>query len=140
MISERGYSSCVQRARVLVAEDDDLLADMVTAILAADERIDVVGRVADATEAVEQTLSLSPDVVLMDIHMPGLDGITAAEILRERGSNARVVILTGSDMPRDEERARSAGAAGYVSKEGAGRELVEATLRAAGRASSEEGV
>ena len=119
------------RARVLVAEDDDLLAEMVTAILGADERIEVVGRVADGTEAVEQTLTLSPDVVLMDIHMPGLDGIAAAEILRDRGSRARVVILTGSDMRGVAERAREAGAVGYLSKERAGRELVTVTLDAA---------
>ena len=121
----------MQRTRVLVAEDDDLLADMVSSVLSSDERIEIVGRAANGPDAVERALAVSPDVVLMDIHMPGMDGIAAAATLRESGSQARVVILTGSDMPGDEERARSAGAVGYVSKERAGQELVAATLAAA---------
>ena len=121
----------MQRTRVLVAEDDDLLADMVSSVLSSDERIEIVGRAANGPDAVERALAVSPDVVLMDIHMPGMDGIAAAATLRERGSHARVVILTGSDMPGDAERARRAGAVGYVSKERAGQALVEATLAAA---------
>ena len=124
---------------MLVAEDDDLLADMVISVLAADERIEIVGRVADGPGAVERALAVSPDVVLMDIHMPGLDGIAAAAALRRRGSQARVVILTGSDMLGDEERARRAGAVAYMSKERAGRELVAATLAAAAAAPPRSG-
>ena len=116
---------------MLLAEDDDLLAEMVAALLARDERIELVGRADDGAAAVEQALALSPDVVLMDIHMPHLDGIRATQELRRCGSRAGVVILTGSDMPGDQERALRSGAVGYVNKERAWEELVPATLAAA---------
>ena len=121
----------MERTRVLLAEDDDLLAEMVTALLTADERIELVGRAGDGAAAVEQAIALSPDVVLMDIHMPRLDGIQAVQELRRRGSQAEVVILTGSDMPGDKARAIRSGAVGYVSKERARHDLVPATLAAA---------
>jgi DNA-binding NarL/FixJ family response regulator len=117
--------------RVLIADDHTLFAEALEAILSSDERIDVVGRAKNGEEAVELTLTLRPDVVLMDISMPVLDGIAATERIRSSTPEASVLVLTGSDAPSDVDAARRAGATGYVTKDRIAAELVEAILDAA---------
>ncbi len=113
--------------------DDNLLfARSLEAILADDERFDVVGCAQDGEEAVELAESLHPDVVLMDITMPRIDGLQATRRLRERGSPAHVVVLTQSDLAGDVLRAKRAGADGYVAKTRIVQGLRAAILEAAG--------
>ena len=114
------------RIRVLIADDHRLFAEALAAILATDERIEVAGHAADGREAVQLAHDLTPDVVLMDISMPVLDGIEAAAQLKERGEPARVLMLTGSNSRADVDRARKAGAAGYVTKDRIAAELIDA--------------
>jgi DNA-binding NarL/FixJ family response regulator len=117
--------------RVLIADDHTLFAEALEAILAVDDRIAVVGRAKDGSEAVDLAGALRPDVVLMDISMPVMDGIEATALIAEQVPDASVLVLTGSDAPADIDAARRAGASGYVTKDRIAAELVEAILDAA---------
>jgi DNA-binding NarL/FixJ family response regulator len=116
--------------RVLIADDHALFAEALEAILAADGRIAIVGRAVNGEQAVELAASLRPDVILMDISMPVMDGIEATQRIVQAKPATRVLVLTGSDSPRDIDSARRAGAAGYVTKDRIAAELVEAILEA----------
>jgi DNA-binding NarL/FixJ family response regulator len=114
--------------RVLIADDHRLFAEALRAILSADERIEVVGLAASGQDAVNQAGDLEPDVVLMDISMPGLDGVEATRRIVGTRPQARVLMLTGSDAQEDMDAARTAGAAGYMTKDRIAAELVVAIL------------
>ena len=103
--------------RILIAEDDDRLAALVGEILDGDGRFVVVGRAHDGEEAVRVCESTTPDIVLMDISMPGLDGIDATRAIHARDAGQHVVIYTGSDEYGDVARAEDAGATGYLHKD-----------------------
>ena len=117
--------------RVLIADDHGLFAEALEAILSADGRIEVAGRAHDGQQAVELAMRLQPDVVLMDISMPVLDGIEATRLIRELVPAPNVLMLTGSNSRYDVDRSREAGAAGYVTKDRIAAELVEAILQVA---------
>ena len=119
--------------RVLIADDHRLFAEALEAILAAESRIDVVGRARNGAEALEMTLDLDPDVVLMDISMPVMDGVEATRRIREARPEACVLMLTGSNAVADVDRSRDAGAAGYVTKDRIASELVDAIVETATR-------
>jgi DNA-binding NarL/FixJ family response regulator len=119
------------QVRVLIADDQRLFAEALEAILTTDGRIAVIGRAANGEEAVALARDGRPDVVLMDIAMPVLDGIQAAEAIRDELPETRVIVLTGSASTDDVSRARSAGAAGYVTKDQIAGDLVRAILDAA---------
>jgi DNA-binding NarL/FixJ family response regulator len=119
--------------RVLIADDHRLFAEALEAILAAESSIEVVGRARNGAEALEMAIDLDPDVVLMDISMPVMDGVEATRRLRETRPAACVLMLTGSNAAADVDRSRDAGAAGYVTKDRIASELVDAILEAAGR-------
>jgi DNA-binding NarL/FixJ family response regulator len=114
--------------RVLIADDHLLFTEALEAILSGDERIEVAGRARDGGEAVELTRKLQPDLILMDVSMPGLDGIEAAREIRAAGVDAPILMLTGSNSRSDVDRARDAGASGYVTKDRIASELVEAIV------------
>jgi two-component system, NarL family, nitrate/nitrite response regulator NarL len=119
--------------KVLIADDHHLFAEALEAILAADKRISVVGHARNGSEAVERTRELQPDVILMDISMPVMDGIEAARSIREEQPSTRVLMLTGSNSRSDVDRARRAGAAGYVTKDRIAAELIDAIVEIASR-------
>jgi DNA-binding NarL/FixJ family response regulator len=119
--------------RVLIADDHRLFAEALEAILSGESRVDVVGRARNGAEALELSLELEPDVVLMDISMPVMDGIEATRRIRESRPKACVVMLTGSSSAADVDRSRDAGAVGYVTKDRIASELLEAIVDAAGR-------
>jgi DNA-binding NarL/FixJ family response regulator len=119
--------------RVLIADDHRLFAEALEAILVGDERIAVVGHASDGEEAVKLVQELTPDVVLMDIAMPVLDGIGATQAIREQAHDASILMLTGSSSRVDVDRARAAGAAGYVTKDRVASELIDAIVEIATR-------
>jgi DNA-binding NarL/FixJ family response regulator len=119
--------------RVLIADDHALFAEALEAILEGDERIEVVGRARNGREAVELAKSLAPDVVLMDISMPVMDGVEATRQIRELEPHACVLMLTGSNAPPDVARSREAGAAGYVTKDRIASQLLEAIFEVVSR-------
>ena len=116
------------RVSVVIADDQRLFAEALEAILSSDGRISVVGRAADGREAIELARAHRPDVVLMDIAMPVMDGIDATKAIREEIPGTCVIVLTGSAANQDISRARSAGASGYVTKDQIAGDLVRAIL------------
>jgi DNA-binding NarL/FixJ family response regulator len=114
--------------RILIADDHTLFAEALEALLVGDDRIAVVGRANNGREAVQLASSLLPDVVLMDISMPVMDGIEATGRILAQLPTARVLVLTGSDAPQDVDAARRAGASGYVTKDRIAAELLDAIL------------
>jgi len=115
-----------KKISVLIADDHRLFAEALEAILASEPEIEVVGRARNGEEAVERALALSPDVILMDIAMPGVDGVEATKQIRRKQDGARVLMLTGSNSRTDVARAREAGAAAYVTKDRIAAQLIEA--------------
>ena len=100
-------------------------------VLSEDDRVDVVGIANNGQEAVELALELQPDVVLMDLRMPVLDGLEATRRLRDAGSSAQILILTGTDEDIRSEDAAIAGASGYLRKERGVAELKQVFLEVA---------
>ena len=121
-------SAKLKPVRVLIADDHRLFAEALEAILTADERIAVVGQASDGGEVVELALTLRPDVVLMDVSMPVLDGFEATREIRSETDDVSVLMLTGSNSRADVDRSREAGASGYVTKDRIASELVEAII------------
>jgi DNA-binding NarL/FixJ family response regulator len=119
------------RVTVLIADDQRLFAEALEAILSTDGRIKVVGRAVDGREAVALAREHRPDVVLMDIAMPVLDGIGATKEIHEELPDTHVIVLTGSAATGDVSRARTAGASGYVTKDQITGDLLQAILQAA---------
>jgi DNA-binding NarL/FixJ family response regulator len=122
-----------RRIRVLIADDHRLFGEALEAILMTDDRLEVAGHARDGAEAVEQASTLDPDVVLMDIAMPVMDGFQATQQIHQQLPKARVLMLTGSNARTDVDRARAAGAAGYVTKDRIAAELVEAIIEVVDR-------
>ena len=118
--------------RVLIADDHLLFTEALEAILSGDKRIEVAGRARDGGEAVALAAELKPDLVLMDVSMPVLDGIEATREIRASGDSVTVLMLTGSNSRTDVDSAREAGASGYVTKDRIASELVEAIVEVAG--------
>jgi len=113
---------------VLVADDEPLFVETVKALLAGDDRVEVVGTASNGQDAVDLANALVPDLTLMDISMPVLDGIEAARRIRLEQPSATVLILTGSSIATDIDRARQAGVAGFLTKDRLGTQLVDAIL------------
>ena len=114
------------KIRVLIADDHRLFAEALEAILASEPGMEVVGCARNGAEAVEQALDLKPDVILMDIAMPVVDGVEATKRIRKKQRKACVLMLTGSNARSDVARARAAGAAAYVTKDRIAAQLIEA--------------
>lgn len=117
--------------RVLLVDDDPLVRSGLTLILGADDTIDVVGEVGDGDAAVEAVRQLDPDVVLMDIRMPGTDGLAATEVLRESGDEPSIIVLTTFDTDEHVLRALRAGANSFLVKDTPPLEILDAVRRVA---------
>jgi DNA-binding NarL/FixJ family response regulator len=118
--------------RLLIVDDHPVVRDGLRGMFAGVPDVTVVGEAASGAEAVVRAEQLRPDVVLMDLRMPDVDGVTAIRRLAERGSTARVLVLTTYDTDRDVLPAIEAGATGYLLKDAPREELFRA-VRAAAR-------
>ena len=114
--------------RVLIADDEPLFVETIEALLAEDERVEVVGTAGDGEDAVRLALAHEPDVILMDISMPTLDGIEAARKIREQLPTASILVLTGSSISADIDRSRQAGVAAFLTKDRLGTQLLDAII------------
>jgi two-component system, NarL family, response regulator DegU len=116
------------RIRVVLADDHRLVREGLQRTL-TDAGLDVVGEARDGDEAQQLAVRLRPDIVLMDVSMPGADGITVARRLRSRAPETRVVVLTMHDDADLLERAWAAGVVGYLVKDASGADVVDAVRR-----------
>jgi DNA-binding NarL/FixJ family response regulator len=121
----------VSAVRVLVVDDQALFREALVTLLGARPEVEVVGEAGDGQQALERAAELQPDVVLMDLHMPVLDGIGATRRLRVEQPGVRVLALTTFDDDEDVFAALRAGALGYLLKDVSSDRLVEAVLSAA---------
>ncbi|MEU9917875.1 response regulator transcription factor [Streptomyces sp. NPDC051001] len=112
--------------RVLVVDDQQLIRDGIAALLSIRPGITVVGTAVNGREAVQKAVELEPDVVLMDVRMPELDGVEAVAVLRGRAPECRVVMLTTFDDEEYVVQALRAGASGYLLKDLPAEELAQA--------------
>jgi DNA-binding NarL/FixJ family response regulator len=113
--------------RVLIADDHELMRDGLRAMLDAQEDMEVVGEAEDGAQAVDEAIRLHPDVVVMDIRMPRLDGIEATKRLGAQGDRGpRVLVLTTFDLDEYVYEALRAGAGGFMLKDAPPRQLAEA--------------
>jgi DNA-binding NarL/FixJ family response regulator len=112
--------------RVLVADDHTLVRDGIRALLATAGDIELVAEAADGREAIERARATAPDVILLDIAMPGLGGLESVPLLRRELPNARIIMLTQYEQPEYVRRFLHLGVAGYVLKKAAGTELISA--------------
>jgi DNA-binding NarL/FixJ family response regulator len=118
--------------RVLLADDHPVVREGLCGMLSAESDIEVVGEAASGSEALALFASLQPDVVLMDLRMPGGDGVHAIEKIRSRhGNGARIIVLTTYDTDTDILRAVEAGATGYLLKDAPRADLLRAIHAAA---------
>jgi DNA-binding NarL/FixJ family response regulator len=117
--------------RILIADDHLLFAESLMAVLSEDERVDVVGIAEDGQRAVDLAAELQPDVILMDLRMPVLDGFEATRRIREAGLDMQILILTGTHEAIGSEDAAAAGASGYLRKEQSVAELKDVFLEVA---------
>lgn len=114
--------------RVLVVDDHALFAEALMLTLGIDDRIQVVGSASSGNEAVSLAEALNPDVVLMDIHMPSMDGIEATRHVRRVSPGTRVVMVTSTRSPELAAHAKVAGAERYLTKDTPAVRLIDAIL------------
>ncbi len=117
--------------RLLIVDDHPIVRDGLRGMFTGDPRFEVLGEAADGAAAVDLARATTPDVILMDLRMPRMDGVTAIRRLAEIGSRARVVVLTTFDTDSDLLPAIEAGATGYLLKDAPRDDLIRAVRSAA---------
>lgn len=116
--------------RILIVDDHPIVRDGIRGMFAGDERFEVIGEAGDGKQAINRARVDRPDVVLMDLRMPGVDGVQATREIVDEGL-AHVLILTTYDSETDVLPAIEAGATGYLLKDAARDELIDAVVAAA---------
>ncbi len=122
----------MSKIRVLIADDHAILREGLKALLSLADDIEVVGEAADGEQAVEQVRALRPDLVLMDVAMPGLGGLEATLVIRRDHPDVKILVLTQYEDAEYVRRFLQAGVSGYVLKKSAGADLA-GSIRAAAR-------
>lgn len=118
--------------RILLVDDNADFRRRVTGFLAAQPDLEVVGEAADGEEALLKARELEPDIVLMDVRMPGTNGISATQQIREQVPDVKVIILSRFDLQEYREAAIASGASGYVVKRSLIEDIVPAIRGALG--------
>ena len=112
--------------RVLLVDDDDAFAELIAAVVELGRRAEIVGRASDGVDGVRLAAELRPEIVVMDLKMPRMDGFEATRrIVRESVRGPRILVVSSSPDPDDVDRALEAGAASFLPKDRAAAELIE---------------
>jgi DNA-binding NarL/FixJ family response regulator len=125
----------VSRTRILIADDHVLVREGIRALLSLHEDVEVVGEASDGSEAIKLAAKLSPDIILMDISMPGLGGLEASVEIRKTNPGAKILVLSQYDDKEYVSRFLKAGVSGYILKKAVGEDLMTA-IRAVARGES----
>ena len=112
--------------RILVVEDNEPFRNFISSMLRQHANLQIICEEKDGLQAVQQAQALQPDLILLDIGLPGLNGIQAARRIREVASSSKIIFLTQESAPEVVEEALASGAHGYVVKTQAGSELLTA--------------
>jgi two-component system response regulator NreC len=112
--------------KILMVDDHAIMRDGIRALLDLQEDMEIIGEAADGNEAVEQALKLKPEVIIMDLAIPGLDGLEATRRILKKMPQTKILVLTQHDNKEYIVAAIKAGVAGYVPKRALGKELVSA--------------
>lgn len=115
-----------RRLRILVADDHELVRHGITSLLSGRHGWKICGTASNGEQAVELAAQLKPDIAILDISMPGMDGLAATRLIRQRSPNTRIMLLTLHDSPEILQSLLRAGAQGYVLKSDAAHVLIEA--------------
>ncbi|WP_058300291.1 response regulator transcription factor [Gorillibacterium timonense] len=102
--------------RILIADDHEILCNGLSLLLKTEPDMTVVGTAKNGKEAVEKTIELAPDIVIMDIHMPVMDGLTATKLIKKTVPQVEILIFTALDGPDDLRKILDSGASGYLLK------------------------
>ena len=114
------------KTRILLVDDHALLRHGLSAVLSLQKDFEIVGEAADGQEAVRQAAKLQPDIVIMDLAMPKMDGAEATRLIKQQYPDIRIVILTSFGTSADVSRALAAGASGAIMKDAPDRQLIAA--------------
>lgn len=114
------------KIRVIIADDHALVREGIRAILSHADNVEVVAEASDGSEAIRLTEKLSPDLVLMDISMPGLGGLEATQEIKKRFKDTKILVLTQYDEKEYIKRFLNAGVSGYILKKAVGEDLLSA--------------
>jgi DNA-binding NarL/FixJ family response regulator len=120
------HSVCAAAVRVLIAEDFPLFRQFVCSTLAKGRDLEVIGEVSDGLEAVQRAVELKPDLILLDIGLPRMNGIEAARQIRKLVPECKIIFLSQESSANVVEEALNTGACGYVVKARAGSQLLAA--------------
>jgi len=121
-------SVVTKAVRVLVVDDQTLFRTGLTSLLNEDERVEVVGQAVDGADAVKQAVRLKPDVILMDVKMPNVDGIEATRQIMEALPGSKVLVLTTFETDSQVIQALKAGASGYVLKDSSASAIISSIV------------
>ena len=116
----------MKNARLLIVDDHEIFRRGLRALLEPSSEWQICGEAVDGLDAVEQCKSLKPDIVVLDVSMPGLNGLEAARLIRRENPESKIVIITQHDSPQIRSAALEAGARAFVTKSAVGSELVSA--------------
>jgi len=125
----KGYDMGEDKIRIFVVDDHRVIRQGLFALLSFHSDIEMVGEAADGQEAVDKARQLHPDVILMDINMPGMDGIQATRIIHSELPGVRIIGLSMHDKQDQADQMIQAGASAYCSKDGSTDELLSAIRR-----------
>ena len=116
------------RIRVMLVDDNEMVRMSMAVFLETCDEVELVAEAGDGQKAIELSGKVQPDVILMDLVMPGMDGVTATRVIHQRQPETRIVVLSSSVEPSLIDSALEAGAAGYLHKSAKIDELLEAIL------------
>jgi DNA-binding NarL/FixJ family response regulator len=116
----------MNNARVLIVDDHEIFRRGLRALLEPSSEWQICGEAVDGWDAVEQCKSLKPDIVVLDVSMPRLNGLEAARLIKKEDPEPKIVIITQHDSPQIRSAALEAGARAFVTKSAVGNELVTA--------------
>ena len=121
----------MDKVKILVVDDHAIMRDGIRALLGVHDQIEVVGEASDGQECIEKALELGPDVILMDLVMPGMDGLEATRRIRKKIPKVKVLFLTQYESKEYVQSAVKAGGHGYIPKKALGSELLKAIFTVA---------